>query len=89
LENNESALTKLYNTEEGSFSEPIIINAGILMAFCKTDLANEGNLETLSMIYPYVAPQVQQSDFTNSIFTSENFEDNFLQVFFSEILATT
>ncbi|NQT59371.1 MAG: SurA N-terminal domain-containing protein [Bacteroidetes bacterium] len=89
LENNESALSKLYNTEEGSFSEPIIINTGILVAFCKTDLVNEGNLETLSMIYPYIAPQVQQSDFTNSIFSSENFEDNFLQVFFSEILSNT
>jgi len=89
LENNETALTKLYNTEEGSYSEPIIINEGVLVAFCKINLVNEGNLETLSMIYPYIAPQVQQSDFTNSIFTSEKFEDNFIQVFFSEILATT
>lgn len=89
LENTESALSKIYNTEEGNFSEPIITNSGVLFAFCKTDLVNEGNLETLSMIYPYIAPQVQQSDFTNSIFTSEKFEDNFIQVFFSEILSTT
>ncbi len=89
LESNEAALSKLFHTAEGSFSEPIIINTGILVAFCKNDLINEGNLETLSMIYPYIAPQVQQSDFTNSIFTSEKFKDNFLQVFFSEILATT
>ncbi|MBC8147604.1 MAG: peptidylprolyl isomerase [Bacteroidetes bacterium] len=89
LENNESSLSKLFATEKGSFSEPIKINEGVLVAFCKADLVNEGNLETLSMIYPYIAPQVQQSDFTNSIFTSEKFEDNFLQIFFSEILATS
>jgi SurA-like protein/parvulin-like peptidyl-prolyl cis-trans isomerase-like protein len=89
LENNEDALTKLYNTAEGSYSEPIVINEGVIIAFCTTDLVNEGNLETLSMIYPYLAPQIQQSDFTNSIFTSEKFEDNFIQIFFSEILATT
>ncbi|MCK5156237.1 MAG: SurA N-terminal domain-containing protein [Spirochaetales bacterium] len=87
LENDESALRKLYNTNEGSFSEPITVNSGILIALCRSDSENEGNIDTLSMIYPYIAPQIQQSDFTNSIFSSDKFEDNFLQVFFSEILS--
>jgi len=88
LENNESSLKTLFAINEGELSDPISINSGILIAYCtETEEAEELDTATLEMLYPYFTPQIIQSDYNQMVYSSEKFEDNFMRIFFNQILA--
>jgi peptidyl-prolyl cis-trans isomerase D len=88
LENNESSLKTLFAINEGELSDPISINSGILIAYCtEAEEAEELDTATLEMLYPYFTPQIIQSDYNQMVYSSEKFEDNFMRIFFDQILA--
>ncbi len=83
---NETALKALYTTDVNSISQPISMDDGVLVAFCKEDIQSDDATSTLAMFYPYMVQQIKQQEFTSLVFKSDKLKDNFLSVFFSEIL---
>ncbi len=88
LENEETSLVTLYQTPAESFSEPILIDSGVLLSVCTEDVNAEPQTEILELYYPYLVPQIQQNDYTNAVFTSDRFEDNFMSTFLNSVLAS-
>jgi peptidyl-prolyl cis-trans isomerase D len=87
LETNEQALRRLFATEEGSLSEPIITESGIVLAYCTEESVTENNRDILDTLYPYYAPAMIQNDFNQMVFSSDKFEDNFIETFFSQVIS--
>jgi peptidyl-prolyl cis-trans isomerase D len=81
-----AALKTLYTTPAQSTSAPITTQDGVLLAYCTEDVTAEDEGFSLSMFYSYIVQQVNQEQYTKTIFSSDKFEDDFLNVFFSEIL---
>ncbi len=81
-----AALKTLYTTPAQSTSTPITTPDGVLLAYCTEDVTAEDEGFSLSMFYSYIVQQVNQEQYTKTIFSSDKFEDDFLNVFFSEIL---
>lgn len=88
IESDEQGLDALFSTPVDGYSDPITISSGFIIAYCTGESEREETLANLQMIYPYYLPQIKQTDFTDAIFNSESFNDNFLTIFFSEVLST-
>lgn len=87
MESDESSLKALFSISEGELSDPITVNSGILVAYCTEEAeAEELDTETLEMLYPYFTPQIIQSDYNQMVYSSDKFEDDFIQTFFNQIL---
>lgn len=94
LSNESSQITTmkaLYTLDAGEISDPIIASNGIIIAECtQVQRATEEELsqgrEMIEVFYQYLAPQMLQQDYTSLVFGSDLFEDNFLNVFFTQIM---
>lgn len=84
--NNDQALSELYAVPEGGLSEPIEVDNGVLVAYCSEIAESTQGSESLAMFYPYLSQQIAQNDFTQLVFASDKLVDNFITVFFSQIL---
>ncbi len=81
-----SALKSLYNTPAESLSQPLTTDSGVILAYCTGDVTVADEDMPLSQFYPYLVQQVNQNQFTKTIFSSDKLTDNFLTVFFAKIL---
>lgn len=77
---------KLYTAELGTILEPIKSNTSYLVVQPVEDVADEGMGSYIQMFYNYLSGSQNQQDFSQALFTSDQFQDNFLGTFFSTIL---
>jgi len=77
---------KLYTAELGTVLEPIKSNASYLVVQADKEVADEGMGSYIQMFYNYLSGSQNQQDFSQGIYTSDQFQDNFLGTFFSTIL---
>ncbi|HKL59019.1 MAG TPA: SurA N-terminal domain-containing protein [Sphaerochaeta sp.] len=77
---------KLYTAELGSILEPIKSNASYLVVQADEEVSDDGMGSYLQMFYSYLSGSQNQQDFSQALYTSDKFEDNFLGTFFSTIL---
>ncbi len=60
----------------------------MVLAYCTETIETENNREILEILYPYYAPGMIQNDFNQMVFSSEKFEDNFIETFFGKVLTS-
>ena len=77
---------KLYTAELGTVLEPIKSNASYLVVQAGEEVADEGMGSYIQMFYNYLSGSQNQQDFSQGLYTSDQFQDNFLGTFFSTIL---
>ena len=77
---------KLYTAELGTVLEPIKSNTSYLVVQADEEVADEGMGSYIQMFYNYLSGSQNQQDFSQALYTSDQFEDNFLGTFFSTIL---
>ncbi|ORC37170.1 hypothetical protein B4O97_02985 [Marispirochaeta aestuarii] len=79
---NESFLETLFSLEQGSISEPLVLNNMIYLFELKeeTEISDE-NLSMLESYYPYLGQQYAETDMRALILSSDKHEDNFDAVF--------
>ncbi len=77
---------KLYTAPLGTILEPIKSNTSYLVVQPEADLSDEGMGSYIQMFYNYLSGSQNQQDFSQALYTSDQFEDNFLGTFFSTIL---
>lgn len=80
------ALEALYSTEDGELSAPILLSSGYVLAVGQTVDQDETMAAALASYYAYIVQQLNQEQFTNTVFSSEKLTDDFLNVFFAEIM---
>ena len=61
-------------------------NTSYLVVQPEADLSDEGMGSYIQMFYNYLSGSQNQQDFSQALYTSDQFEDNFLGTFFSTIL---
>ncbi len=86
IQTDDAALKALYATEQDELSQVISIGDGVLVAYCTEAIDNSESLTTLEMFYPYMVQQILQTEYTTLVFDSEKLTDNFMTVFFSDIM---
>lgn len=77
---------KLYTAELGTILEPIKSNASYLVVQADEQVTDEGMGSYIQMFYNYLSGSQNQQDFSQALYTSDQFQDNFLGTFFSTIL---
>jgi len=81
------AMKELYSLEVGESSSLLETGDSYIVA----NVTSEGEMdeetsEYVAMIYPYLNQQSTQNDLVNSIFTSSDYEDDFLNVYLESIM---
>jgi len=77
---------KLYTAELGSVLEPIKSNSSYLVVQADEKVTDEGMGSYIQMFYNYLSGSQNQQDLSQALYTSDQFQDNFLGTFFSTIL---
>ena len=86
--NNENFYTTLFTLDEDEISEPIILDESVAVFVLKESRTqSEEDINFLASYYPYIYQQFLDQDLSEYMFTSAEFEDNFINVF-SEIFLT-
>lgn len=76
----------LFTVEPGTILEPIKNNASYLIVETGEEVNDEGMGSYIEMFYNYLSGSQNQQDFSQALYTSDLFQDNFLMTFFSAIL---
>lgn len=81
--------TALFSAEEGMVLP--VQNADGARVITKVGAMNEGRVSTthIETMYPFLVDQMSLMDLQNAVFSSPNFENNFMEVFLSRMLRTT
>lgn len=79
----------LYTQPAGTVLDPIKGNASYVVAMVDEETTDEGMSSYITMFYNYLSGSQNQQDFSQSLYTSDKFTDNFLGTFFSVILGET
>ena len=81
--------TALFSAEEGMVLP--VQNADGARVITKVGAMNEGRVSTthIETMYPFLVDQMSLMDLQNAVFSSSNFENNFMEVFLSRMLRTT
>ena len=82
----EAALKALYSTDPQQVSPIISLGDGLLVAYCTEVVDATDSMDTLSLYYPYMVQQILQQEYTDQVFASDKLTDNFMQIFFAEVL---
>lgn len=77
---------QLYTVEAGTVMDPIKSNASYLVVKVDEESTDEGMGSYIKMFYNYLSGSQNQQDFSQALYTSDQFQDNFLGTFFSTIL---
>ncbi len=77
---------QLYTTEPNTLLDPIKVGSSYLLLEVGEDTQDEGMTSYLSMFYDYYSGSQNQQDFSQALYTSDAFEDNFLTTFLTVIL---
>ncbi|HKM08830.1 MAG TPA: peptidylprolyl isomerase, partial [Sphaerochaeta sp.] len=77
---------KLYTAELGTVLEPIKSNTSYLVVEAGEEVADEGMGSYIQMFYNYLSGSQNQQDFSQALYSSDQFQDNFLVTFFSTVL---
>lgn len=77
---------KLYTAELGTVLEPIKSNTSYLVVQAGEEVADEGMGSYIQMFYNYLSGSQNQQDFSQALYSSDQFQDNFLVTFFSTVL---
>lgn len=83
-------MKELYALKEGEVSSLIASgDSSIVVQVTSEGEMDEQTRDYISMIYPYVNQQSIQQDLINTIFTADDYEDNFLTVYLDKIMGIT
>ncbi len=77
---------QLYTTEPNTLLDPIKVGSSYLLLEVGEDTQDEGMTSYLSMFYDYYSGSQNQQDFSQALYTSDAFQDNFLTTFLTVIL---
>lgn len=77
---------KLYTAELGTILEPIKSNTSYLVVQVDKEVTDDSMGSYIQMFYNYLSGSQNQQDFSQALYTSDQFQDNFLGTFFSTIL---
>ena len=85
---NEDFNKEIFTSEIGSVASPVQSgNAYIIVRSVESEGTSDLQSSYLTSLYPsFFVPYVTQSDLQSSVMTSEGFEDNFLNTYFSSIV---
>ncbi len=82
-------LSSLYNSEKGSVLAPQKSGNAYIVTEVGETSTSSSMLSSMPAIYSYMASMNAQNDLSQSIMSSDKFEDNFYATLFSEVLGTT
>ncbi|MFA5514325.1 MAG: SurA N-terminal domain-containing protein [Sphaerochaetaceae bacterium] len=90
LSNDSNVMRELYLGEIGSIKGPFKTSQGssVIVKIVSEQPIDELTRTYLENDYPFMAQSINQQDMIQMIFSSDKFEDNFLQVFLEYILGT-
>jgi peptidyl-prolyl cis-trans isomerase D len=77
---------KLYTAVPGTVLEPIKSNTSYLVIQAEEEVTDDSMGSYIQMFYNYLSGSQNQQDFSQALYSSDQFQDNFLGTFFSEIL---
>lgn len=80
---------QLYTTQPNTLLDPIKVGSSYLLVEVGEDALDEGMSSYLSMFYDYYSGSQNQQDFSQALYTSDLFKDNFLTTFLTVILGQT
>lgn len=83
---NEFILKELFSQGVGDLTEAMILSNSITVAKC-TDkqTVEDERINSMVNIFPYYLQQIQQQELSSMILESDKLEDNFMNIFFSQI----
>ena len=76
----------LYTQPVGTILDPIKSNTSYLVAQIDEEKSDDSTSSYIKMFYNYLSGTQNQQDFSQSLYASDKFSDNFLGTFFSVIL---
>lgn len=78
----------LFSLDERQLSEPLIVDNQIMIfQLIESQRADDEDMEFFDEYYPFITQQYREQDLTAHIFSSDEFEDNFSEVFSREFLS--
>jgi hypothetical protein len=77
---------ELYTAQPNTILDPIKVGSSYLLLEVGEDTQDEGMASYLSMFYDYYSGSQNQQDFSQALYTSDAFEDNFLTTFLTVVL---
>lgn len=80
---------QMYTAQANTLLDPIKVGAAYLLLEVGEDTLDEGMSSYLSMFYDYYSGSQNQQDFSQALYTSDAFEDNFLTTFLTVVLGQT
>ncbi len=81
------SMKALYSTEVGEVSSLLDANGSYVVATVIESAPLEGSAaDYIGMLYDYLQPQQAQQELISSIFSSDDFTDNFMTVYLTEIM---
>ncbi|MGM0431350.1 MAG: peptidylprolyl isomerase [Spirochaetota bacterium] len=88
LASDEEALRDLFTLNDQEISGPIAPEdtAKVIVAQCVETSELEPEQTNVGLLYPYLFQNLKQQEFQRSILESDKLENNFLQVFFTQVL---
>lgn len=80
------AMRSLFTEPEGTIVGPFKSGSNYVVAEVTGEQTSSGTANYVTMFYDYMASNQNQQDQIQAIFSSDDFQDNFMNVFFSKIL---
>lgn len=83
---NEDVAKQLYTAEENTLLDPIKSGASYLLVETGEDVQDDTMGSYITMFYDYYSGTQNQQDFSQALYSSDAFEDNFLTTFLNVVL---
>ncbi|MGH0054112.1 MAG: peptidylprolyl isomerase [Sphaerochaetaceae bacterium] len=83
---NEEVAQQLYTAEENTLLDPIKSGTSYLLVEVGANVQDDTMGSYISMFYDYYSGAQNQQDFSQALYTSDAFEDNFLTTFLNVVL---
>lgn len=83
---NEDIAKQLYTAEENTLLDPIKAGTSYLLVETGEDVQDETMGSYITMFYDYYGGTQNQQDFSQALYSSDTFEDNFLTTFLNVVI---
>lgn len=86
--NDKEVMKQLYTAEVGTVTGPLKSGSSYVVAEITGEDISSGMSNYVTMFYDYMSGSQNQQDMAQAIFASDKFQNDFINVFFTKILAT-